>query len=139
MFKIVENNDELIKAFSIRSIVFIHEQKCPYSIEVDGLDFNACHIIGEEKREPFACGRIRFFSDYAKLERIAVRKEWRGRNLGHELVLFMIDAAEKKGFKKLKMHAQTYAVPFYEKLGFKAYGDVFMEAGIEHTSMVRQP
>nr|WP_255538814.1 GNAT family N-acetyltransferase [Polynucleobacter sp. Latsch14-2] len=34
------------------------------------------------------------------------------------------------------MHAQVLAIPFYEKLGFQAYGDIYDEAGIPHRNMI---
>lgn len=135
MFKIVESKKDYLKNICVRSIVFIDEQKCPYEEELDGLDESAVLIIGEENFQPFACGRIRFIEDFAKLERIALRKEWRKKGLGLKLVNFMVDHSIKCGYKKIKMNAQLYAVPFYERLGFKTMGSVFMEAGIEHKKM----
>jgi len=135
MFRTVESQDDMIKVYSVRAIVFIHEQNCPYTEEVDGLDIQAQHILGQEGSEPFACGRIRYFKDYAKLERIAVRKEWRKNGYGEELVRFMISESGKKGFNSFRMNAQVQVIPFYERLGFKAVGDVFVEAGIDHRVM----
>ena len=135
MFKAANSNDDIIKAFCVRSIVFIGEQKCPYEIEMDGLDYSSLHIIGEIGSEPFACGRIRFLNGYAKLERIAVRKKWRKKGFGKKLVKFMILKSEEAGFFKFKIHAQAQAVLFYENLGFKTYDEPFTEAGILHRKM----
>lgn len=137
MFKIVTTQDELLKVFVVRSIVFIEEQQCSYPEEFDGLDYSAVHILGEEAGEPFGSGRIRFVGEYAKLERIAVRKAYRGRSLGHQLVDFMISVAREQGFSKYKMHAQARLTKFYEQHGFAAHGELFMEAGIEHYLMTR--
>jgi predicted GNAT family N-acyltransferase len=138
MFKTVDTTDDLAKAFSIRSIVFVHEQKCPYYEEFDGLDFNSCHIIGETEDEPFACARIRYFPDFAKFERIALRKEWRGLGYGKELIEFMESLVNKSGYKSIKMHSQVYAIPFYEKMDYLAYGETFSEAGISHRKIYKQ-
>jgi ElaA protein len=35
------------------------------------------------------------------------------------------------------LHSQEYIAPLYEKLGFVAFGDVYVEAGIPHLSMYR--
>jgi len=138
MLKIVTNFDELLKAFMVRAIVFIEEQHVPYNIEVDEFEHSALHIVGEmEDGEPYACGRIRFLGEYAKLERIAVRKDFRRRNLGHELVDFMMDVAREKGFHKFKMHAQAHLTGFYGKHGFRAVGEIFKEADIDHYLMVK--
>ncbi len=138
MLKIVTSFDELLKAFVVRAIVFIEEQRVPYSLEVDEFEHSALHILGEtENGEPYACGRIRFLGEYAKLERIAVRKEFRGQGHGHRLVNFMMEVAREKGFHKFKMHAQAHLTEFYGKHGFHTVGEIFKEAGIDHYLMIR--
>ena len=93
--------------------------------------------MGEDKGEPFASGRIRAQGEYAKLERVAIRKSYRGKNLGHKLTKFMVSVAKRQGFKKFKVHAQVYLVDFYRKHGFAVVGDVFKEANINHYLMIR--
>ena len=137
MFKVVTNLDELIKVFVVRGIVFVEEQGVPYEIEHDAHDYSAIHVLGEEDDEPFAAGRIRGHGEYAKLERIAIRKSYRGRNLGYEITEYMISVAKEQGFKKFKVHAQVYLVDFYKKLGFEIVGEMFKEAGIDHYVMIR--
>ncbi len=136
MFRVVTSQDDLLKVYSVRSIVFIEEQNCSYQIEVDGMDFIAMHVLGEIENEPFAAGRIRFLGDYVKFERLAIRKAYRGKGYGNQLLQFVMNAAREKGYSKFKLHAQVHALEFYEKHGFKAKGDVFLEADIEHQLMV---
>ncbi|MEK7485001.1 MAG: GNAT family N-acetyltransferase, partial [Planctomycetota bacterium] len=93
----------------------------------------------DEQGAPYAAGRIRFFGEYAKLERIAIRKSHRGKNLGHELTNFMISIAEAKGFKKIKIHAEAYLKKFYEQHGFEVVGEKFREVNIDHYVMIRKP
>jgi len=137
MFKVVTNLEDLIKVFVVRGIVFIEEQGVPYNIEHDVHDSTATHILGEKNGEPFGAGRIRAIGEYAKLERIAIRKSYRGKGLGHKLTEFMITIAKEQGFKKLKLHAQSYLTDFYQKHGFEIVGDMFKEAGIDHYLMIR--
>ena len=75
--------------------------------------------------------------EYAKLERVAIRKSYRGKNLGHKLTDFMMSVAKEQGFKKYKVHAQVYLAEFYRKHGFEIVGDMFKEAGIDHYLMIR--
>lgn len=135
-YKTVDTFDDLIKVFIIRGIVFIEEQQVTYAEEIDTHEISAVHILGEIDGEPVAAGRIRFLEGYAKLERIAVRRAFRGNGYAHELVAFMIDIARARGFRKFRMHAQVYLRHFYEKFGFKATGPVFQEAGIDHCLVV---
>lgn len=138
MFKIVTTMDELSRAYAVRSIVFLEEQKCSYALEFDEYEHSAVHILGEEHGEPFAVGRIRYLASYAKLERIALRQAWRGRGLGHQLVEFMLAVAQAHGFTHYKMHAQAHLTRFYQQHGFVVQGDIFEEANIPHYLMIRQ-
>jgi predicted GNAT family N-acyltransferase len=36
------------------------------------------------------------------------------------------------------LHAQTYALPLYERAGYRTRGSVFWEAGIEHVAMEKE-
>ncbi len=137
MFKVVTNLEDLVKVFIVRGIVFVEEQGVPYEIEHDAYDLSATHILGEMDGEPFAAGRIRALGEYAKLERVAIRKSYRGKNLGHKLTDFMMSVAKEQGFKKYKVHAQVYLAEFYRKHGFEIVGDMFKEAGIDHYLMIR--
>lgn len=137
MFRVVTNLDDLIKVFIIRGIVFLEEQGVSYKIERDAYDYSATHVLGEENGEPFAAGRIRSQGEYAKLERVAIRKSYRRKNLGHKLTEFMITTAKELGFKKFKVHAQAYLTGFYQNHGFEIVGNMFQEAGIDHYVMIR--
>ena len=136
MFSVATNQEDLIKSFVVRGIVFVEEQGISYRIEHDEHDVSATHILGEMDGEPFAAGRIRAVGEYAKLERIAVRKSYRGKGLGHKLTEYMLFVAQEQGFKKFKLHAQSYLKDFYQKHGFEVVGDMFKEAGIDHYLMV---
>ncbi|MCD6205785.1 MAG: GNAT family N-acetyltransferase [Candidatus Marinimicrobia bacterium] len=138
MFRIVKTLDELMKVFIVRGIVFIDEQEVPYSIEMDEHEYSALHILGEIENEPIAAGRLRFMNDWAKLERIAVRKEYRNRGYGHQLVDYMLSVARTRGYHKFRMHAQAHLRDYYGKHGFKVVGDLFKEADIDHYLMVME-
>ena len=138
MFKVAANLDELTRVFMVRAIVFMEEQNVAYAEEMDEFEHASLHILGVVDGEPMAAGRIRFLNGYAKLERIAVRKAWRGRGLGRELVEYMIEVARERGFHKFKMHAQAHLVEFYRVHGFEPKGEMFQEAKIDHYLMVKE-
>ncbi|HNR66772.1 MAG TPA: GNAT family N-acetyltransferase [bacterium] len=137
MFKIATSLDDLLKAFMVRAIVFVEEQRVPYGLEMDEYEHSATHILGEREGEPIAAGRIRYLGDYAKLERIAVRKAYRGTGIGHQLVDYMVSISQQNGFSAFKMHAQAHLTDFYGKHGFIVQGELFVEAGIDHYLMLR--
>jgi predicted GNAT family N-acyltransferase len=128
--------DDLIQVFVVRGIVFCSEQQVSYDLERDEHDCSAIHILGEVGGEPAAAGRIRAVDGWAKLERIAVRQRFRGRGFGHRLTDFMLETARQGGFSRFKMHAQAHLEDFYRCHGFRARGEIFDEAGIDHILMI---
>ncbi|MGF3554706.1 MAG: GNAT family N-acetyltransferase [Thermoplasmatota archaeon] len=135
--KIVKSKNEFNEILNIRETVFIKEQNVPKEIEMDDFDKESELFIVYLKNKPIGCARIRKINDYAKLERIAILKEYRGKGYGKALTNFLIGYCKKKGFKKIKLHSQVYVANFYKKLGFKTIGKKFLEADIEHIQMIK--
>ncbi|OGS40907.1 MAG: hypothetical protein A3K77_03325 [Euryarchaeota archaeon RBG_13_31_8] len=136
--KQVTDKQEFKEIIKIREKVFIKEQNVPKEIEIDELDKESKHFIVYIKNIPIGCARIRKINDYAKLERIAILKEYRCRGFGKELTNFLINYCKRKGFNEIHIHSQIYVSSFYEKLGFKSIGKNFLEANIEHIEMIQK-
>jgi predicted GNAT family N-acyltransferase len=136
VIKVVENMEELLKAYVVRAIVYMHEQDCPYSEEFDLNDFTSTQIIGMIDGEPVLTARIRYFGDFAKLERLAVRGKFRGEGFGHDLLRFMMDLCQRKGYTRLYLHAQERLTPFYKSYGFKPVGRKFGFSDHEYVEML---
>lgn len=109
---------EVMKAAAIRSAVYIGEQNCPYDEEFDGNDFAATHLLAYVDNEPAGCMRIRFFGTFAKLERLAVRKEFRTTRTAFELVRASVELCRAKGFRTIYGHARTDLLNFWQSFGF---------------------
>jgi predicted GNAT family N-acyltransferase len=137
-YQIVTTPSDLQKIFAVRAIVFIEEQKCPYFEEIDGLDFSSIHFLATIEDEPVATARMRLFADYVKIERLAVRKEYRGKSIGKDMFVFVLNHINEMGYKKITLHAQAYLVDFYEKFGFVKQGEKFLEVNIEHYYMEKE-
>ncbi len=119
-FKCARTLNDMMMITAIRSAVFMSEQECPYDEEFDGNDLCAAtHILGFIDEEPVACLRVRFFADFAKIERLAVRHEYRNSRLSFQIVWAGIELARKKGYRKLYGHAQDRLVKFWSRFGFK--------------------
>lgn len=131
-FRLAETDTDRLKAFLVRAIVFMEEQQVSYAEEMDGLDSDALQILGEIDAEPVITARIRFLGDVAKLERLAIRQAWRGQGYGDRLLEFLLAVARERGYRKFKLHGQSRLREFYEKNGFRAEGDPFLEARIPH-------
>ena len=116
--RVARTIDDFMRAAVIRGAVFIGEQKCPYDEEFDGNDFTATHLIGYVGSEPAGCLRIRYFSDFAKLERLVVRKEFRNSGLARQLVSAGVAFCQTKGYTRMCTYAQKRLVKFWGKCGF---------------------
>jgi predicted GNAT family N-acyltransferase len=133
---VVKNEEERMQAMLVRALVYMGEQACPYEEEFDLNDHAATQIIGLCGKEPVLTARIRFFSGVAKLERLAVRKSFRGCGYGQKLLDFLISFCQMKGFNQVYLHAQSGKEGFYAKNGFEAINKGFDFSGYAYTEMV---
>jgi predicted GNAT family N-acyltransferase len=120
--QVARSLNDMMKIVAIRSSVFMSEQTCPYSEEFDGNDFCATHLIGYVDGEPAACLRVRFFATFAKIERLAVRHEYRNTRLSFDVVWAGIELCRKKGYTTIYGHAQDRLVKFWSRFGAKPMG-----------------
>ena len=115
----------------------MEEQGVPVEEEQDALDASATHLLARDGNRPVGAARILFNGDTAKVGRVCVVQTARGTGLGADLIRAAIAIAqETPGIVKVKLGAQTHALGFYEKLGFKSFGPVYLDAGIDHQDMV---
>ncbi|WP_048306869.1 GNAT family N-acetyltransferase [Halomonas sp. PR-M31] len=119
-------------AGDIRRLVFIEEQAVPQEEEWDGRDPQCLHFL--VCRDDHAIATARLLPD-GHIGRVAVIKEERGQGVGEQLMGAIIAAALKRGDPEVLLDAQLQALSFYRKLGFQAFGDEFLDAGIPHRSM----
>lgn len=116
----------------IRTRVFIEEQNVPLDLEWDGLDSECIHMLAEADGRPIGTGRL---TPDGHVGRMAVLAEWRGRGVGERLLRNLVDAGMGRGDRQCVLSAQVSAIGFYERFGFQAEGDTFLDAGIEHRRM----
>ena len=120
--KVARSMEEMMQAFAVRAAVFLSELQCPYAEEFDGNDFSATQFLGLAGGEPASTCRVRYFSGFAKLERVAVRREFRKSGIAAEMIACAFELCRQKGYRKLHGHAEEHLVPFWEKFGFKPIG-----------------
>jgi predicted GNAT family N-acyltransferase len=117
--RVVRSMEEMARVIAIRSAVYMGEQHCPFEEEFDGNDFSATHLICHRGHEPVGCLRIRYFADFAKLERLAVRNESRSNGLASQIVDAAIELCRKKGYRVLYAHSQKRLLGFWAQRGFE--------------------
>jgi predicted GNAT family N-acyltransferase len=118
----VSNAEQLQQVFAVRAAVFMSEQDCPYDEEFDGNDYCATHVLALADARPAAAIRIRYFSDFAKLERLAVLKSFRGTPVTRAVVEAAVEICRRKGYARVYGHSQARLVGFWERLGFTPLG-----------------
>lgn len=117
---------------ALRKEVFVIEQQVPLELEQDGFDPQCRHAVLFLQDTLIATGRI---TPLGHLGRIAVAKALRGRGHGARIVAALESAAREMGLDRVTLAAQVAAIPFYENLGYRGYGEFFLDAGIEHLHM----
>lgn len=126
--------NELYEILQARTAVFIVEQACSYQ-DVDGVDRQALHITLREDGKLLAY--LRVFShdeDTAQIGRVLATE----RRKGYAAAVLregIRAAREILGKKAVYLEAQTYAMPLYEKEGFRPISEEFLEDGIPHVAM----
>lgn len=118
--EVAASMEDLLKAFAIRSAVYIAEQSCPYAEEFDSNDFCAMHLVCYANDEPAATLRLRFFNGFAKVERVAVLKRFRGEEISRAMIMRVVEVIRRKGYRTIYGHVQERLVPMWTKWGFKA-------------------
>lgn len=132
IIKTVDFKDNFTDIEAIRTSVFIKEQNVPIELEWDEFDDDSTHILAYYDTKAVATARL--LSD-GHIGRMAVLKAYRNRNIGRNMLKYILDLAVQKSLKNIELSAQAHAVNFYEKNGFKVISDVYMDAGIPHYTM----
>ena len=118
---------------SLRHTVFVEEQGVPVELELDGEDAAAWHAAAfSDDGKLIGTGRM---LESGKIGRMAVSQSMRRQGIGRALLDALVAEAKRLKLEEVSLGAQLPAVAFYERAGFKAYGDIFLDAGIDHKMM----
>ena len=130
------SDEDIQKCLEIRFKVFVEGQRVPIEEEQDGKDAKSEHYLLFINEHPVGTARVRCMDDFSKIERVAILDEHQGKGLGRDIMKFILsDLQRHLTVKKVKLSSQTYAIPFYEKLGFSVCSAEYMDAGIPHKDM----
>ena len=132
----VSTQAALVAALHVRIRVFVQEQRVPAEIELDNDDQRAIHFLASQSGKAVGTARLVMRHGNAKIGRMAVLKSYRRRGIGAALLKRAIASAQRLHARRIYLHAQVAVVGFYQKMGFRAVGRVFDEAGIAHRKMV---
>lgn len=126
--------EEFFRICQARDQVFVLEQKITVCAELDEADLHSIHLVLKEDGVLVAYARCYLENGAAHIGRVltTLRGKGYGRLIMQEAVRV---CRETLGSQRITLHAQEQVIPFYEKLGFRAFGDFFDECGILHRAM----
>ena len=131
------DDDEVAAALALREEVFVGEQGVSLAEERDGRDEEALHLVVVDDGVVVATCRLLVEGATVKLGRMAVSRTRRGLGLARALITEAETRARALGADRMVLAAQLNAQALYDRAGYDAYGDVFLDAGIEHRTMDR--
>ncbi|RBY79199.1 GNAT family N-acetyltransferase [Blastococcus sp. TF02-09] len=137
----VATPDDWPEVVALRTRVFVEEQGVPPEIEQDDRDAGAVHVRArDDAGRVVATGRLLLppeGSTTASLGRMAADASVRGRGFGAAVLAELHRQAVLRGATAVELHAQVTARRFYERAGYTAVGEEYVEAGIRHVTMRR--
>lgn len=141
---------DLAALLALRHDVFVLGQDVPEELERDELDAAADHAVALLDGTVVGTGRLvdgridddsRFVpgseGTVGTIGRMAVADAARGTGIGRAVLDLLVARAVERGLPAVELHAQLHARGFYERAGFLPFGEVYLEAGIEHLGMRR--
>ena len=157
----VTNEQEFADALAVRFEVFVHEQNVSPESERDALDDDprTLHCVAyADDGAPIAVGRLlaphtdishgegtghgAMNPAHPHIGRVAVSNDARGTGAGRLVMDFLEQAAVQRhgagGTVRVELSAQDQAMAFYERLGYTAYGEGYLDEGIWHHDAYKQ-
>ncbi len=131
--KFIGLNSDIVK---IRTDVFIKEQR--FKDEFDETDKTCFHIVLYENETPVATCRYFETDGSYHIGRVAIVKEYRGFLLGEKIMSIAENEIRKHSGRTIEVSAQVRVKKFYEKLGFREVGKIYLDEFCEHVRMVKE-
>lgn len=136
----------LYEVLALRQKVFVLEQG-PY-LDADGLDQHSWHLLGRVDG-PGGDGALMLYLrvvdpgfkyDEPSIGRVVVDRALRGTGLGRALVAEALRRCEAAWPGRAnRISAQAHLGRFYGEFGYRPVGEPYLEDGIPHQEMLRQP
>lgn len=121
----------------LRTEAYVIEQNCDPLDEFDEIDRSCDHYLGRVNGAPVTtCRAYAENHSTARIGRVVTATQHRGKGYALQMLAFVLnDIARNPALLDARVASQVSAMGLYEKLGFEAYGDEFIEAGIPHRMM----
>lgn len=134
---------QLYSILKLRQKVFIVEQNCPY-LDSDDIDLKCYHLMGTDNNGNLVAYTRIIPSELKYTEvsigRVVTDPSSRRKGYGVTLMKESLKQVEKLyGNIPIRIGAQKYLKKFYESFSFNQTGEPYLEDGIEHIEMLKQP
>lgn len=129
---------EVAQALALRERVFCGEQGVSVEADRDGLDGEALHVVAVDEGQVVGTCRLLVERGVARLGRMAVERPLRGRGVGRAVLEEAERTARAEGAAAITLNAQAEVSALYAAAGFVAYGEPFVEEGIDHIRMEKR-
>ena len=130
---------DFYRMLRLRVDVFVVEQECAYS-ELDGRDLeDSARHFWIDSADGYVLGYLRLLEDTDgtyRIGRVCTAQSARGLGLGRKLMRAAVAEVQNS---PAVLSAQTYAKEFYASFGFVETGEEYLEDGIPHIDMRREP
>jgi predicted GNAT family N-acyltransferase len=136
--RLAETSEEIDAALRLRERVFAVEQGVRPEADRDGRDPQATHLVAVNDGRVVGTCRLVFQGDLARLGRMAVEQQLRGRGVGAAILREAEREAVAGGARRISLHAQLAARSLYQRGGYREQGPEFVEEGIDHVTMEKR-
>ena len=136
---ILANSEDILnECLKIRNEVFVVEKGVPASIENDENDVlhgSYKHFLAKKDGKSVAALRIHLENDILKIQRFCVLKEYRGCNVGREILDYLDEYSRANCVREIVLDSKYDVFGFYENGGYEVISEPFYEAGVKHVKM----
>ncbi len=119
-------------AYYVRIEAMVKGFNLPMNGEFDEHDTPSTHyvVVLDEGLPIATCRLFEIDKETAKIERVAVLKEYRKKGIGKFLIEGAEEWLQEEGYKKIVINSRDEAVGFYERLGYIADYNRIDEGGV---------
>ncbi len=103
--------------------------------EIFPFEHESLHLVALDGEGVVGCVLFHPEGKTGRMFQMAVYEEYQRKGVGKKLVAIMEAHIAHEGIEDIYIHARDVAAPFYEKLGYSAEGEPFIEIGIKHFLM----
>lgn len=135
------STNELHDILQLRNEVFVVEQDCVYQ-DIDNKDLESIHLLMYLKDALIGYMRIvpkGLTFEEISIGRVCIKQSARKQGLAEKGMILCIEYIKNQlNETTIRISAQEYLLDFYQKLGFKAISQTYLEDGLPHIEMLKE-